>query len=152
MLFEQQLFLHFLGDYFAQTHWMAVNKVKSWWAAFVHALVYSIPFLYLGGFWAWTVIFGTHLLIDRFSLAKYLIYAKNAITDDRFYPKIGSRVMNSGSAGWGLYVDWLKHDFELNEKNFGFSPQTPMAISFFCYVVTDNTLHILINYLALKFL
>lgn len=53
-----QLLLHLIGDYLLQSGWMAANKAKSHIAAFVHALVYSLPFLLLRpSLNAWLVIF-----------------------------------------------------------------------------------------------
>lgn len=72
------LILHFLGDYVFQNDWMAQNKTKSSYAAFVHALVYSVPFSLIVSIHALLIIFLTHLLIDRFRLASYW-------TNSRFY-------------------------------------------------------------------
>jgi hypothetical protein len=67
---------HLLGDYVFQNNWMAQNKVKSFWPAYIHALIYSIPFLFLTGS-GWMVIFITHYYIDRYRLASYWIKLVN---------------------------------------------------------------------------
>ena len=36
--------------------------------------------------------------------------------------------------------------------SFGFKPEQPHYQAFWLYVITDNTLHLLLNYLALRFL
>lgn len=67
-----ELICHLFGDYVFQNQWMADHKTRSWRVAAVHALVYSLMFLVLcPSLPAWLVIFGTHLVIDRFRLAGY---------------------------------------------------------------------------------
>jgi hypothetical protein len=68
---------HLFGDYLIQNDWMAANKTKSSWAAFVHAITYSLPFLFLAPSYWWLLIFGSHFLIDRFRLAVYWIKLVN---------------------------------------------------------------------------
>ena len=69
-----QLLAHLTGDYVLQNHWMALTKTSSIKAALVHALFYGIPFLALVSHpWQWIVIVGTHLVIDRFRLAKFWV-------------------------------------------------------------------------------
>jgi len=76
-----QLLLHLWGDYITQNEWMANNKTsnsaKGWLAVFTHATVYSLPFLFIGSFTSVFVIWITHLFIDKFRLALYLIKLKN---------------------------------------------------------------------------
>ena len=43
----EQLIAHLFGDYVFQNDWMAQNKTSSDWAAVVHAVVYTLPFLLL---------------------------------------------------------------------------------------------------------
>ena len=151
---EYQFFFHLIGDYITQTSWMAVNKVKSWLAAVTHAFVYSAPFAMLGSWQAWAVIFGTHAIIDRFSLAKYVIYAKNAVTDKRYWPINQDSKSTDFSTPFGEQFTAYGECYyrESCMANFGYDPKTPQHISFLCYVVADNTLHLIINYLALKYL
>jgi hypothetical protein len=76
-----QLLLHAWGDYITQNDWMATNKTKNttkgWLAVFIHATTYSLPFLLIGSEMAVFIIWITHLLIDKFRLAKYLLQLKN---------------------------------------------------------------------------
>lgn len=72
------ILLHFVGDYLNQNNWMAQNKTKDWKPALVHALIYSVPFLYLvPDFYIWLPIFVTHYFIDRYRLAQYWIKLVN---------------------------------------------------------------------------
>lgn len=83
------LLLHFVGDYLLQTSWMANEKTKRHLPAFLHALVYSIPFLFVCFNYFWFVIFITHFFIDRYRLAMYWIQFINKTPNrDNFgYPK-----------------------------------------------------------------
>ena len=124
----EQLLLHLIGDYILQTNWMANNKTKHWWPAWVHACVYSIPFqiYYIPSFLAFLVIVNTHFLIDHFRLARYVIFFKNKVTDFSLQFK--------------------------DCKETGYHSSMPPHISFWLLVITDNTLHLCINYAALRWL
>ena len=76
-----QLLFHMWGDYVTQNNWMANKKVlftkEGWLACFIHCLFYSLPFAFISTPLQWLIIFGTHFLIDKFRLAKYLVQLKN---------------------------------------------------------------------------
>lgn len=113
-----QLICHLMGDYVLQTDWMARTKISSLSAAIVHALVYSLPFTLITGFsWALFVIFATHVLIDRYRLASYIMHIKQ----------------------WS----WRGRDPQL-------SP--PPEMRTILLIVIDNTVHLTINYLSIKYL
>lgn len=126
-----QLIAHALGDYVFQTGWMAVNKTSRWLPAIVHGAVYGLIF------WlvlqpspaAMAVIVGTHIVIDRFRLARYVCYAKEFITFPAQRPK-----------------SW-------NEcKKFGYDPGTPTHLAEWLMIIVDNILHVCINAWALYYL
>jgi hypothetical protein len=73
-----QLVCHGIGDYMLQSEWMAEEKTHRWLPASAHVLVYSIPFVLVlhPSVIAWSLIVGTHLLIDRFRLARYVCWAR----------------------------------------------------------------------------
>lgn len=75
------LLCHGWGDYLLQSDWMAQQKTKSSWPALAHAFSYTmcfIPLLLLGATWkALLIIGGTHFVIDRFRLARYVCWLKN---------------------------------------------------------------------------
>ncbi len=130
-----ELILHLLGDYVLQTEQMAVRKLRSWPWAIIHALVYSLPFLvYLGvingnwtrGLLAWFVIFGTHAVIDRMAIATTICRIKNLV--------------------------WIGGDVPEKEENTGYGVETPPFIRFWLVVIVDNTLHLIINHIALNYL
>lgn len=124
----EQLLLHLVGDYLTQTDWMAREKTKRLWAALVHAFVYSLPFVFVFNLtWlAWGVILGSHWVIDRFRLARYVVFAKNWITDRS--------------------LRWT--DCQLT----GYPSSTPMWLSVWLMIIADNTLHLSINYASLRWL
>ena len=52
--------------------------------ALLHALCYSLPFLALGAsLGAWLVIVLTHAAIDRYRLARYVVWAKEHLAPRR---------------------------------------------------------------------
>lgn len=119
-----QLILHLVGDYVTQSHWMATNKTKAWVPALIHATIYSLPFLLIGSFWAVLIIWLTHLLIDRFRLARFVVFAKNLIG-------------NSG-AKWS------------DCAATGFPSDVPAWLAVWLLIIVDNTMHLAINYSALR--
>lgn len=123
MFTADQIIAHAVGDYLTQSHWMAVNKSKRGKAAMLHATAYALPFLVLRpSKRALAVIIGTHYLIDRYKLARYVVWAKNqpAPMEDR------SLTMT------------------------GYPDGTPEWLAGSLLIVTDNIMHILINGIALK--
>ncbi|HEV7522973.1 MAG TPA: DUF3307 domain-containing protein [Candidatus Angelobacter sp.] len=110
-----QLLAHLFGDYILQSDWMAQNKTKRSWPALVHALTYSLCFVPLCFGEApnhshmhhvvrlWGVrtvpllfIVWTHFLIDRFRLARYVVWAKNWLGPKKFW----YRGIAGGSIRW----------------------------------------------------
>jgi hypothetical protein len=123
----EQLLLHLVGDYVTQTDWMAREKVRRNFAAAVHAFVYALPFLLLtSSAWALFVICSTHFLIDRFRLARYVVFAKNWATDP--------------SLKWA------------DCSTTGYSPAMPPWLAVWLLIIADNTMHLCINYAALRWL
>jgi hypothetical protein len=121
-----QLFCHLIGDYILQTDRMANCKTSSWLWAFIHAATYTLPFLFLTRHpLALLVIAGTHAVIDRLRLAKYVSAFKNMLTD------------------------W-------NPRRFltptGYPDTTPPWLAGWLLIIADNTMHLLINYGALRWL
>jgi hypothetical protein len=122
-----QLILHLVGDYITQTDWMAKNKTKNSFAAGSHAIIYSLPFLILHpSLAAFLVILITHFFIDRFRLARFVVFAKNKVTN---------------------------HSLRWEDcSGTGYHKDDPAWLSVWLLIAADNTLHLAINYAALKFL
>lgn len=145
----EQLILHLVGDYVTQSDWMANNKVKSDLAAWVHALVYSLPFLLLIGSapspaCAGMTILCTHFLIDRYRLAKYVVYAKNFLAPkEKRYLLLGH---GNTFEGMSRYYPWAWCD------KTGYQRGVPDFMAIWLLIAADNTLHLAINYVSLRWL
>lgn len=127
MITADQLISHGIGDYILQSDWMASQKTKKSLAAAVHALVYALPFLFLTQApWALVVIIGTHFVIDRWRLARYVVWAKN--------------FLGPGNSEW----------WECTAT--GYPPGRPVWLTTWLLIIADNIMHILINGAAIKWL
>jgi hypothetical protein len=134
-----QLLAHGIGDYILQSSWMANEKTKSHFPALVHAVTYTLPFLFFRPSWlAAFVICSTHFVIDRWRLARFVIWVKNFIGPAKFEPS------------------WILH-FPFNQswpecKATGYTPDTPIWLAVWLLIISDNLMHITINGLALRWL
>lgn len=109
---------------------MAQEKVKRWGVAVVHAIVYSLPFLFLcsPSPQAMAVIISTHAVIDRLRLAKYVSYAKNFMSPRSYwYP-------------------WKDCDAT------GYHKDRPAFLAVWLLIIVDNAMHMTINHFALLLL
>lgn len=123
------LLAHFVGDYILQTHWMATQKTSRWLPAILHGITYGIPFIVAThSVAALLVIVVTHIIIDRFRLARHLMWFKN-----QFAPK-----------------DFRPERSEL--KTTGYPASTPAWLSVWLMIIADNTVHVVLNTLAIVFL
>lgn len=129
-----ELIAHLFGDYVLQNHVMATRKTSSSkWAA-IHVGLYSLPFLFVT--WsplALAVIAGTHFVIDRFKLAGYWV---------RF---------------WGIGCPSLFMELGRFARMFGGvlpcnepDDYAPPFLAVWLAIIVDNTFHLTINHLALK--
>jgi len=122
-----QLLAHAVGDYIIQSDWMATEKTKKSLAAIVHVVTYTLPFLLLTTqVLALAVICVTHFVIDRWRLARYVIWLRNGI--------------------WSRQKPWSEC------QKFGTPPTTPDWLAGWLLIFTDNIMHVLINGAALKWL
>lgn len=119
------LLAHLIGDYCLQSDWMAQRKTAEHLPAVVHAVSYALPFVALTrSKRALAVIAGTHYVIDHWRLARHVVWAKNQLAPQEYrYPWA-----TAGVTGYGQRTDNLV---------------VPLMI------ITDNTLHGLINAWAL---
>jgi hypothetical protein len=121
------LWCHFLGDYLIQSHWMAQEKTKRWWPAVAHAATYAVPFLLITqNLFALGLIGGTHAVIDRYRLARYVVWLKNQMAPRR------ARVTWSASTATG------------------YPNSDPPWLTVWLMIAADNTIHITINSLTLR--
>jgi hypothetical protein len=125
-----QLVCHGVGDYLIQTDQMAQRKTSSWAWALYHALSYSMPFWLLHpSVWALAIITGTHALIDRYRLARYVVFGKN------FFLNVGD-----------------ERPFWKDCSKTGMPEDRPPFLTVWLLIIVDNLMHIIINGLALRYL
>jgi hypothetical protein len=126
-MIAESLIAHGVGDYLLQSHWMATEKTKRWLPAVAHALTYALPFLILTRSpLALLVIAATHAVIDRYRLARHVVWAKNLIAPRAF------RVPRGTATGYGEEV--------------------PAWLAVWLLIIADNVMHLVINAAALTWL
>lgn len=119
---------HLAGDYVFQSDWMATEKLKRWWPAVVHGATYTLPFLLVTRSpLALLVIGGTHVVIDRYRLARYAVWLKNQIGPRRSRP------------GWP-------------PSPTGYPAHVPAGLALALLIIADNTIHLAINIAAVVWL
>jgi hypothetical protein len=162
MITADQLVAHAIGDYVLQSDWMASNKTKRSLAALCHVAAYAIPFLFFRpSALAMTVIVGTHFVIDRWRLARFVVWMKNLLAPVRIVRvdnrETARQVVAEATAGFSMV--WLG-SFVVASVNYqwskcsatGYPPDTPAWLAVWLLIIADNVLHVLINGLALKYL
>lgn len=130
MFTADQLVAHAVGDYILQSHWMATNKTKQHVAAAVHAVTYTLPFLLITqNPWAMALICGSHFLIDRYRLARFVVWAKNGpfVIEDK--PR------------WKITM--------LPVTATGYADDVPAWLSVWLLIAADNIIHVVCNAAAL---
>lgn len=129
MIEANQLVAHAVGDYILQSDWMANEKTKKSAAAAAHAVCYSLPFLLFSpSVAAFLFIAITHFIIDRWRLARFVVYAKNYLA-----PK-----------PW-----WFPWD---QCAGTGYHTDRPAWLSVWLLIIADNIIHVICNGFALKYL
>jgi len=124
MITADQVLCHLVGDYIIQSDWMANEKRKRSLAAALHAISYTLPFMFLTfNPWALAFICGTHFIIDRWGLARYVCWAKN-------WPYPGSLPWKDCTAT-------------------GYNPERPAFLTVWLLIIADNTMHLICNGIAL---
>lgn len=127
MITADQLLAHLIGDYVLQSDWMATHKTSRLAVALVHALCYSLPFLALGpSLGAWLVIVLTHAAIDRYRLARLVVWAKEHLAPRRPPP--------------------------LAECPTGYPQDKPAWLAVWLLIIADNAMHVALNGAAMRWL
>jgi len=120
---------HLVGDYLLQSHWMATEKTKHWLPAIAHGVTYTLLYaLITQSPLALVVIGGTHIIIDRYRLARHVAWFKNQIGPKRTRPR------------------WA------DAKATGYPSDTPAWLSVWLMIIADNTIHLMINTAAILWL
>jgi hypothetical protein len=128
MITADQIVAHAVGDYIFQSDWMANEKTERTWPAVVHAVTYTLPFLaFRPSPAALTMISGSHFVIDRWRLARHVIFIRNHLAPRR------------------VWRSWPE------SRATGFPPERPMWLAFWLMIIADNVLHVVINGIALRY-
>jgi hypothetical protein len=136
LITADQLLAHAVGDYILQSDWMANEKTKRSVAALAHVATYGLPFFFLRPSWkAYAVIVGTHFVIDRWRLARFVVLIKNHIAPLSVFTRCfaaenGCRFLTPT----------------------GYPAETPAWLAVWLFIIADNIMHVTINGLALKYL
>lgn len=139
-----QLIVHGLADFFfGQASYQAINKSKAYPPAIVHVLLYTACFLVLTLSWKALLVIGvTHFLIDRYSIPKYLIFAREWILNPKSWRATWP---NCNHTGFFDHVGDAWGD-ENQDK------MRPPWLTWWLVIIFDNILHLTCNYFALKYL
>jgi hypothetical protein len=168
------LLAHMVGDYLIQSDWMATQKLTRWWPAVVHGLTYTIPYvLVTQSLVALAIIAGTHIVIDRLRLVRYVVWLKNQVGAKREYvyrtkddgTEFGGREWPTrygpaDSAGqrpmhpkMSVAPPWAKKirvdPMAWPPTATGYPAHVPVGTATTLMVVADNTIHLLINFGAI---
>lgn len=147
-----QLILHLFGDYILQSNWMAVNKRKRTLPCAIHCLTYTLPFLILTqSSLSLATIFVTHFLIDRYGLARYVVWLKNHQSPKKYHrwPWCTMTGYFDPEVAKATYT-WDAE--ELSRLHSNPDEVSPVWLRIWLLIVADNTLHLAINYAALRWL
>jgi hypothetical protein len=118
-----QLGLHLIGDYIIQNDWMALNKKLITLRGELACQIHCISYALL------FLVIGSWKAVLVIYITHYILDRTNIV--------VKALAIRNG----------IK-----STKNFGFGLRRPFAISIWLYIITDNTIHLILNWLALKFL
>lgn len=119
----EQLLLHLFGDFIVQNDWMAMNKKKPGWLGFKACFIHTLTYSL------------PFLLITNW-LAFLVIWFTHFVIDR-------TKIVD-------YFVMWKNGEKDI--ENFGFSHERPFALSIWIYIFIDNTFHLIINYMAIKYI
>lgn len=124
-----QLIAHAIGDYLLQSDWMATQKVNRSTPALLHAITYTIPFCFLSeaSVTALLLVCLSHFVVDRWRLARYVVYAKNCL---------------SPLSQWQAWEDC---------KATGYHSERPVWLAVWLLIIADNVIHIILNAVWIQF-
>lgn len=138
-----QVLCHLIGDYILQSDWMANEKTKKNIAALAHGFFYALPFLFLTGShdWSFFAIWFAHYIVDHLRLARYVVYAKNFLSPAK------TLQIDTHPA---KYAKWWHPWSECSVT--GYHQDRPVWLTTWLYIIADNTIHILCNAAAMRWL
>lgn len=167
-----QLLCHAIGDYVFQSDWMAASKTQKTTAALAHVVTYTVPFLALTTSWkALLFIAGTHFVIDRWRLARYVCWAKNWLapkwlTIEEWACETCGQVdpTERGELDRARLTCPCRRGQVVPRKRSvankpwsecaatGYPADKPMWLTVWLMIIADNIMHVLLNAVALRWL
>lgn len=143
MIYFQMLLGHLVGDYLLQNDFLALNKSKYNWLGWITATIHCILYTFAVCLVMWNfdliwmiVVFLSHFLIDKFGIAEwYLTHIKG-----RGLKKFIKSVDEPFFDGEYVKVDYLNYSKGMQIIRGGFTAVV--------YTITDNTMHLVLMYVA----
>lgn len=143
---------HFIGDFWLQSDWMALNKNTKTFNCLVHVIVYTSVFLFITTSWKVLLFIGvTHFIIDRWPfILKRLIWWKNHLPLGE-YPH-WNYCNSTGYYDDSPYNTWKPEGKSKEDMDKYWGKPRHFFITMWIYITIDNTLHLLCNLVALTLL
>jgi len=136
---------HLVGDYVVQSDWMASQKTSRHLPAAIHAATYTACFVPITRKWKPLAVIGlTHFVIDRWRLARHLIWLKNQQAPAEWRHEWDDHVK---ATGYHVPIEGRQqvlHDPSCVQQG------KPIWMAVWLMIITDNTMHIAINKWALR--
>ena len=117
----EQLLLHLFGDYILQNDWMAQNKKAKGWKGELACQIHC-------------VLYSLPFLLITSPLGVFLIYIAHYALDRT---NIVTHLLS------------LRNTGKWDNINFGFSPDRPIWLTVWLNIFTDNTLHLIFNWMII---
>lgn len=148
------LLCHLIGDFITQTDWMALNKSKKSLNCFIHVIIYTAGFLILTTSWKALLFIGaTHFIFDRWPvIIRRMLWLKNHFPTG-YYPswEYCSSTGYYDDSPYNLKkLEGMDKEIMMDDRIWG-KPRH-FFITIWLYIITDNTLHLVCNFVALYFL
>jgi hypothetical protein len=135
---------------------MAGDKTKKSFAALCHVLMYALPFLFFRPSWAaLAVIVVTHFAIDRWRLARYVVWVKNMMAPRETVSLVQSPNTAETQGAGGTFNEYKVTVWRQPWRNCsatGYPAEKPDYFAWWLLIIADNVMHVVCNGLALKFL
>lgn len=152
-----QLVLHALGDYVIQSDWMANTKTSKSIPCLAHAVSYTLPFLLVTTSWpALVVIAGTHFVIDRWRLARYVCWLKNFLQPRFEWARpceCGPEEKCGKACRTARARVSMVRNYPWSEcSGTGYHKDRPAWMAVWLMIIADNVMHVVCNAAALKWL
>ena len=149
------LLCHFVGDFWLQSDWMALNKSKKTWNCLVHVLIYTACFTVLTLSWKALLFIGiTHFILDRWHIIlKRLIWFRGHFPLGEYPPFVlcdTTGYFDDSPYNTRPFNKYTPEEQETLKKRYG-NPRL-FFISMWLYIVHDNVLHLICNLIALTLL